>query len=118
MYLYLAAKCVKLLVQYQLKMFEWVSYELESIAIDYYMKPDSVSETGNSKKKANSYCSYALDLCILNSPLEKLKLKYICIDHCWRNVTKNVKDDVTFEYAQLLALVKLLLSMSHGNCPR
>ena len=58
----------KLLVQYQLKIFEWVSYKLESVANDCYMKPDSVSETGSSKKKTSFYWSYALELCDLTLP--------------------------------------------------
>ena len=68
------------------------------------------------RKKTSSYWSHALELCDLNSPLEKLKSKYICIGHYWRKVGKTFKDDVTFESFQVT--FKLLLSMSLENCHR
>ena len=66
-------------------------------------------------KKTNSYWSYALELCDLSPPIEELRSKYVRIDHYWRKVGGILKDDGTFKYAQLFLLVKLLLSISHGN---
>ena len=76
-----------------------------------------MSKSVNSKN-TNTYWIYALELCDFKSSLEELKSQYIFIDHYWRKIEKNLKDDGTFEYPQLLALVKLFFSMSCGSCPR
>ena len=94
--------------------FQWVAYQLNSIPSNYYIKSDSVTDTV-SVKKTNSYWSYALELCDLSPPIEELRSKYVRIDHYWRKVGGILKDDGTFKYAQLFALVKLLVSISHGN---
>ena len=94
--------------------FQWVAYQLESIPSDDYIKSDSVTDTV-SVKKTNSYWPYDLELCDLSPPIEELRSKYVRIDHYWRKVGGILKDDGTFKYAQLFLLVKLLLSISHGN---
>ena len=94
--------------------FQWVAYQLESIPSGCYIKPGSVTDTV-SVKKTNSCWSYALELCDLSPPIEELRSKYVRIDHYWRKVGGILKDDGTFKYAQLFLLIKILLSINHGN---
>ena len=60
--------------------------------------------------------AYAFEVCGLEEDKEEsFKYKRMRIDYYWRSVRSLVCDDGQSKYMQLFALVKCVLSLSHGN---
>ena len=60
--------------------------------------------------------AYAFEVCGLKEEREEsFKYKRMHIDYYWRNVRSLVCDDGQSKYMQLFALMKCVLSLSHGN---
>ena len=91
---------------------QWIAYQLQDISKEFYTK--SNDEAGESSRRTNSYWSYTLELCDLQ-PIQETDSQIILIDHCWRKICKILSDDGLQKYAQLICLVKCILSLSHGN---
>ena len=89
-------------------------YQCESIPLEFFQKPESVSLT-ESKSTPNSYWKAAFHAFgILTNKDETTSLKRV--DEYWKSVGKMKDESGQMKYPQLLALVKCVLSISHGNC--
>ena len=90
---------------------QWKVYQSENISEDTYINSHN---TMPSSRFQQSYWDYALDVCNMK-PLPKRDLTFVRIDKYWSSVGKMVDDNGFFKYPQLFALVKCVLSLSHGN---
>ena len=91
---------------------QWLVYQTENIPEEFYIAP--AAPTPSSTRVQQSYWDYALDMCCMKTP-SSYKSLYVRIDECWSKIGKLVDDRGSMKYPQLYALVKCVLSLSHGN---
>ena len=91
---------------------QWSMYQLEEVPEQYYLKPEV--ESSLSMHLQPSYWSYASEICKL-APVVKKTSKYVRIDSYWSKIGKMLNESGNLKYPQLFQLVKVVLSLSHGN---
>ena len=69
----------------------------------------------NSECPRVSYWPYAFETCGIVEPEENDEFKFKRIDFYWRSIGAITGTDGKIKYPQLFALVKCMLSLSHGN---
>ena len=90
---------------------QWKIYQCESISL--FQEPESVSVT-EPKSTPNSYWKAAFHAFVIETTKdETTNLKQI--DEYWKSVGKMKDKSGQLKFSQLFALVKCLLSISHGN---
>ncbi|XP_065643869.1 uncharacterized protein LOC136075251 [Hydra vulgaris] len=90
---------------------QWLSYQNEVIPEHFYI--NSQLPTTSVAQQQTSYWSYAFSTCYLNSISKQSKYKRI--DNYWSQVGTICDEAGNLKFPQLLALVKCVLTFSHGN---
>lgn len=94
---------------------QWRKYQCEEIPPEFFQKPEcETNSQSNPKTTQSSYWKAAFESFGLEIP-EVTQTKLKRIDEYWKSVGKMVDDLGQLKYPQLFALVKCVLSLSHGN---
>ena len=88
-------------------------YQCESIPLEFFLKPESVSVT-EPKLTPNSYWKAAFHAFGIQATKDETT-NLERIDEYWKSVGKMKDENGQLKYLQLFALVKCVLSISHGN---
>ena len=89
---------------------QWRMYQVETIPEEWYQMKDE----GPSTRVQQSYWKYALGICMIEPVTSPIKGQ-IRMDEYWHKVSKMTDATGLLKYPQLAALIKCVLSLSHGN---
>ena len=93
--------------------YQWHLYQNEVIKEEWYIKPNT-NDAPCSSSEQYSYWAHAEEQCVLDSnPNQEQRFKRI--DEFWSRVECITDDTGAPKYTQLVALVKCVCSLSHGN---
>ena len=91
---------------------QWKLYQTDIIKEEWYT---NVSEPKESSSRVQfSYWQYALQICMIE-PTPSILETECKIDEFWQKVGSIKEKDGSSRYPQLFALIKCVLSLSHGN---
>ena len=96
---------------------QWHFFQNEELKEEWYMKgSDDDDDDEPSSRQQESYWARAQVECGLNAtPSPSPSSQFKRIDEFWRRVGNIVDEFGAKKYAQLVALVQCVLSLSHGN---
>ena len=92
---------------------QWLVYQNEIIQKEWYKNIEESSQAPCSSKNQNSYWKEVESEFGLES--QNLLKYYNRIDHYWKQIGRLRNDKGALKYPQLFALVKCVLSVSHGK---
>ena len=92
---------------------QWLVYQNEIIQKELYKNIEESSQSPCSSKNQNSYWKEVESEFNLES--QNLLKYYNRIDHYWKQIGRLRNNKGALKYPQLFALVKCVLSVSHGN---
>ena len=93
---------------------QWMRYQNEEIPEDFYIVSCTDESSSSSSRTQDSYWAYAHEVCGMPR-VDKSPNKFVRIDKYWSKIGELVDDKGCYKYQQLIALIKCVLSVSHGN---
>jgi len=93
---------------------QWRRYQTEIIPENWHNQGQENEASSSSRRVQHSYWEYAHSICMME-PVSSPSDAQCRMDEYWQKVSTIIDSDGSLKYPQLTALIKCVMSLSHGN---